>query len=100
MSYYEFDNYPTPEDFGWIHEDNLPNLDLCKKTLNSAIEAVYFSGNIDQLENCLDELCAQFDLMLPARESALVRDPKKFSEKLFDFGVALSRAQAEQIAIR
>lgn len=100
-SWYEPDyDPPSPADYGWVHEDDLPNLDSVEDFLKGVIEAVYVTGNVEELENCLDEICSQFNLKLPAGEPVMCRKPKNFSDKLFDFGVALSRAQAEQAATR
>lgn len=100
-SWYEPDyDPPTPADYGWIHEDDVPDLDHCTDMLKGILEAVYVTGNVEELENCLDELSGQFDLKLPAGDPVLCRKPTKFSEKLFEFGVALSRAQAGQVATR
>lgn len=107
-SWYNPDPDPiTPADYGWIHKDDVPDLDHCMDMLKGILEAVYVTGNVEELENCLDELSGQFDLKLPAGAPVLCRKPieisdknKKFSEKLFDFGVALSRAQASQVATR
>ena len=94
-SWYEPDVEPeTPADNGWIHEDDLPNLDSIKDFLTGVLEAVYVTGNVGELENCLDEICSQFDLKLPAGQPVLSKSrPVNFSDQLFNFGVALSRAQ-------
>jgi hypothetical protein len=101
-SWYEPDCDPeTPADYGWVREEDIPDLDSVKDFLKGVIEAVYVTGNVEELENCLDEICGQFDLKLPAGQPVVInRQSTKFSEKLFDFGVALSRAQANQLATR
>lgn len=93
---YEYDYYepPRPEDYGYIHENNLPNLDLIRDFLIGIIESVYVTGDIDALENCLDEICCEFDLKLPNRKLVLCKKSDEFSSKIFNLGVALSRAQA------
>lgn len=101
-SWYEPDCDPvTPADYGWVHEDDVPDLDHCKDMLQGIIEAFYQTGSVEELENCLDEICGQFDLKLPAGQPVLINRPSQnFSEKLFAFGTALSRAQADQLATR
>lgn len=93
-SWYEPDYEETPADHGWIHEDDLPDLDGVKDFLTGVLEAVYVTGDVDALENCLDEICSQFDLKLPAGLPVLAKKKtENFSDQLFKFGVALSRAQ-------
>lgn len=97
-SWYEPDVEPeSPADYGWIREDDIPDLDGVKDFLKGVLEAVYVTGNVEELENCLDEICSQFDLKLPAGNPVMCRRPAELSNKLFDLGVALSRAQAGQL---
>lgn len=93
-SWYEPDYEETPADHGWIHEDDLPDLDSVRDFLTGVIEAVYVTGDVESLENCLDEICGQFDLKLPAGQPILKKRTPEFSDHLFNLGVALSRAQA------
>ena len=95
-SWYEPDYVETPEDHGYIHEDDLPDLDHIKDYLEGVLEAVYVTGDVEVLENCLDEICGQFDLKLPVSEPVLRSLPKndEFSKKIFNLGVALSRTKA------
>lgn len=97
-SWYEPDVDPeTPADYGWIREDDIPDLGRVKDFIKGVLEAVYITGNVEQLENCLDEICGQFDLKLPAGNAVMCRKPDELSNKLFDLGVALSRAQANRL---
>lgn len=101
-SWYEPDyDPPTPADYGWVREEDIPDLDSIKDFIKGVIEAVYVTGDVEELENCLDELCGQFDLKLPAGQPVVInRQSTDFSNKLFAFGAALSRAQANQLATR
>ncbi len=56
------DDYETPEDQGYIHEDELPNIEHTREHLLDLIHAVYETGDIDVIEDRLDELCGQFDI--------------------------------------
>lgn len=62
-SWYEPDPEPeTPADYGWVHEDDLPDFDHCKDMLQGCLEALYKSGDVAKLEDCLEELCHQLDV--------------------------------------
>lgn len=60
-----------PDYQGWVHEDELPDLEHAKDMLESIINAIYVSGDIHQLEDCLDELTGCFDLELPRNAPVL-----------------------------
>ena len=70
--WYEPDVEPeTPADYGWIHEDDVPDLDACERFLQVMIKCVYENGNMEIFEDALDELAAQFDLKLPEGKPVL-----------------------------
>jgi len=78
MHYEDFDyEYPCPEDNGWIHEDDLPDLDYAKEMLISVRNAIYDTGDIENLEDCLEELLSCFKLSIPKTEPLI---EKKRSE--------------------
>lgn len=91
---------PTSTESGWVHQDDLPDLEGVKDYLKEILRSVYVTGDIEELENSLGEICSQFDLKLPAGEAVLCRKLKNFSDNFFDFGVALSRAQTVQLTTR
>jgi hypothetical protein len=84
---------PTPADYGWIHEDDIPDLNSTKCFIKGMLESVYLTGNIEKLEECLDEICGQFDLKLPEGKPVICRKFQNFSDELFDLGIALSGAE-------
>jgi len=59
-------DHPTPADYGWVHEDDIPDLDHLQDMLEGIVEALYVTGNVEELENCLDEAVHCFGLKLPA----------------------------------
>ena len=93
-SWYEPDCEETPADYGWVHEDDLPNFEHVKDMLQGMMECLYKTGDVSQLEDCLDELCHQFDLKLMAGSPVLHKKSDELSSNLFNLGIALSRAQA------
>lgn len=62
------------EDHGYVHEDDLPDFDKIKDHLRGVVESVYESGNLDSLEHCLEELCHQFDMHVPAKDPVIWRN--------------------------
>ena len=61
----------TPADYGWVHEDDLPDMDHCKDMLQGIIDAIYKTGDIAKLEDCLDELTHQFEMKIPESDPVL-----------------------------
>lgn len=59
-AYQEEEYFVIPEDFGYISEDELPNFDETQQFLSGIQEALYKTGDVETLEHCLEELCAQF----------------------------------------
>lgn len=77
MSWYDPEP-ETPADYGWVHEDDLPDFDRCKDMLQGCLEALYKIGDVAKLEDCLEELCHQlnvkFELGTPELEKIGRRD--------------------------
>lgn len=53
----EPDYQETPADYGWVHETELPNLDACSEWLQDIMAAIYKTGDLNQLEFAIEELC-------------------------------------------
>jgi hypothetical protein len=53
----DYTDGPTMGDYGYIHEDSLPDLDNMQDHLQGVVEAFYKTGDIAAIENGLDELC-------------------------------------------
>jgi hypothetical protein len=66
---------PSPADYGYVHKDDVPDVSHCRDMLEGIIEAVYKTGDVAKLEDCLDELAAEFGIKLPETE-VLVKSPK------------------------
>ena len=62
-----------PETNGWIHEDDLPNLERIKDQLQGAIEAIYETGDVAMLESCLDEACHELGMTIKDAEPKIER---------------------------
>lgn len=63
--YLEQDIEPEiPEDWGYLHKDNLPNYDYIRDHVQGIVEAVYESGDVMKLESCLDEVCYELGVAI------------------------------------
>lgn len=71
MYEYAYEDDMGPEDNGWIHEDDIPDLDFVKGMLEGVRGAVYETGDIENLEDCLEELLSTFELRVPETEPVL-----------------------------
>jgi len=111
MKLFDYDDetgYTTgPEDYGYIHEDDVPDLDHCREMLEGILESIYKTGDIDKLEDCLDELCGAFDIQMIAshpvltkRDGSLNAEKDNIVKETFDLGIALARAQGDQLHVR
>ena len=80
-SYYE----NTPSDFGWIHESDIPDLEECKNLLQTLIDAVYTTGNIQSLESAIEDLASQLDVEMPSHDTSpvLIADTERAQPQLF-----------------
>ena len=47
----------SPEDCGWIHENDVPSIEETSDFLTGLLESVYESGDMSKMEHCLEELC-------------------------------------------
>ncbi len=94
-----YDDYePTPADYGWVHEDDLPDLDHAKDMLEGVLEALYVSGDVEKLEDCLDELTGCFELKLPA--TAPLLEKKGMNLNLLSAFAGYTKQYAEALTKR
>lgn len=83
--WYDPDPEPeTPADYGWIHEDDCPDIEHCQDMLKGIMEALYKTGNVAMLEDCLDELVGQFDLKLPQTEPILEKRESVRTDRMLE----------------
>jgi len=71
MNNYDYEYECEAVDSCWIHKDELPDLDHAKSMLENALIAIYQTGDIETLEDSLDELTGCFDLKMPKGRPAL-----------------------------
>lgn len=100
-----YDDYYTNADWahdnGYISEEDIPPLDICAELINEAQDALYISGDLDALENALDELRGQFDLVSKMKYSEKLPQPKlakaEKKETLFTRFAELTRSYARSL---
>lgn len=87
MSYAYNDSYyeNTPADFGWVHESDIPDIEECKKLLQTLIDAVYTTGNIQSIDSAIEDLASQLDVEMPSHDIApvIVADSERAQPQLF-----------------
>lgn len=66
-----YDDYDPMED--WVHVDELEKYDNAEEFLKEVINHVYNTGDIDELENSLDELAGVFNLKLPNKQPLIAK---------------------------
>jgi len=95
QSWYEPDVEPeTPADYGWVHEDDIPNTDEVQDYLIGMLNALYHDGNVSRLEGCLEELCHLFDVEYKGGDCLL---EKKKPRDLMQWYLGYQRATIDQM---
>jgi len=64
----------TPEDYGYVREESLPNFENLRDHIKGIVEAVYEDGDISKLEFCLDEVC--HEIGIPIKEEVPLIEKK------------------------
>jgi len=65
------------EESNFIHKDDLPDLDFTKEMLISLTGCLYETGDIELLEDCLEEILTAFELKIPLHKPVLIKKPKE-----------------------
>lgn len=63
-SFGDYDDCNHALDNGYIHEDDLPDFETAREFLVGIQECVYLTGNVEKLENNLEELCSLLDCIV------------------------------------
>lgn len=71
----------SPQDYGWVREDEQPNRAACEDMIHGLLEAVYTTGNVESIEFCLEELAYQYGIKVPSSLPAIDSKSKKPSLK-------------------
>lgn len=79
---------------GWMKEDEVPDIEALRDWLRAALDAVYVTGDADELCVALDELCAHLDVPSVGDVEPLLLRKTAFSRSL-DFHLGWQRGLAE-----
>ena len=63
----------TPEDFGYIKMTDVPDIEWVKLQTLRTIEAIYETGDLDVMEDALDELCSALKIKIPKAKPLLTK---------------------------
>lgn len=53
---------PDPRCAGWVHEDDIPDITSCKGWALDIMDALYRTGDFNQMQTAVEELCCCLDL--------------------------------------
>jgi len=86
------DDQPEPE--GWVRVEDVQSEENTRDFLQGIVEAVYQTGDTEDLEHCLEELCAMYDVNI--NKSAPVLETKN-KNRLMHWYLGYQRATIEQM---
>ena len=66
-----FDDFDLMDE--WVPVDELSKYDNAKEFLKEVVNQIYYVGDVDALEDALDELTGVFDLKLPSKHPIIRR---------------------------
>lgn len=93
-SFADYDDCNHALDNGYIHEDDLPNLDSARDFLVGIQECFYQTGDVDKLEDYLGELCAILDCVII--DAAKEKPKLKYSTDHMQWYLGYQRASMDQ----
>ena len=65
---YDYQDTDTNEEmatFGYVRKSDIPDLEFMKDMLEGVIENLYETGDIVNVQRCLEELCWQLNVKFP-----------------------------------
>ena len=65
----------NPEDLGYIYIDDLPDLDHLKDHVQGLLVALYVTGDVNNMEQSLEEICNELDIEFKADDPKLSKKP-------------------------
>ena len=80
----------------WVHVDEVAKYEYdAKECFEKILHCVYNTGDVEGLEDALDEMASIFEAKLPDKQPKLMKKP----DQLYDFSVQLTRAMAKLSSI-
>ena len=101
-SQYEECYYDVPEDDGYVHEDDLPDLGECSSAITDIVAMLYSNDKIDcaKLHECISFLADAFYIDTPNHTPNVERGPvlKNYpTQKLWAYQVELTKDYAKEL---
>jgi len=85
MIFAEYDKYKTPEDYGWIRREDVPDIEMVRHFFEAVMECLYKTGKLSDLDSHMEELAAYLEVDFPNEELKIQKkDDKK--EALYMLG--------------
>jgi len=82
-----YDFIDSPEEHGYIHESEVPDISDAKDAIRGLIEAIYITGDVSHLEDSLHELCSALDIPFQMGTAKMQTKPTNWTR---NFNVAVS----------
>jgi hypothetical protein len=93
MDYYE---EPSPYDYGWVREEDLPNQDNVRDQLSKILKALSTTGDVDVIEDCMENLCGMFDVRFDLDQIQIERKgAQKKKDDLMQWVLGYQHAQID-----
>lgn len=90
----------TPEDFGYIHEDDMPDYENIKDMFTGVLEVIYKGRDVNDLDFLCEEICGALEIPMPSGP-ILVQHKQNEEElrkqRMFQWFTGYTRAHAEFI---
>ena len=68
---YDYD--PSPEDFGYVKMTDVPDFNWIQVQLTKTLKAIYETGDIEAMEDGLDEICSALKMKMHAGKCKLTK---------------------------
>jgi len=72
----------TPEDYGYTHENDMPDIETAKDYVQGIVESLYETGDVEPLDSMLDELCHALGMKFEHRELKIQQKEEKMDKEI------------------
>ena len=83
----------NPEESGYIHKDNIPNIERIQDNLKVLMQCMYGSGDVAMMESCIDEICDEVDMKINPGSPVI---EMKSKTDMIKFHIGYQRAMIDQ----
>lgn len=67
-------------DLGYIHENDIPDIEKIKHCMENVMKCLYESGNVKDMENFLHDICEELYIKVDSKKTLI--EKKSQSEKI------------------